>query len=216
MRSRPIVYAIAALLALPVAGLARGGWATITVETLPEYLVVGDSVDLAFTVRQHGMTPSHAMQPTVTATSGNTVLQAAATRDDAPGRYSARVAVPSTGNWTVEVRTNASQYFGTRLLPIRAVARGSIPAAQSAEERGRHLFVAKACAYCHVHTAIEEGATYPYAPVLSGRVFTGAYLTAVMKDPSMAATRSNGSPMPNLGLSDSEIASLVAFLRKGS
>ena len=44
------------LLALPFAA-ALGGWATISVEDLPDYLVAGQPARLTFTVRQHGVEP---------------------------------------------------------------------------------------------------------------------------------------------------------------
>ena len=35
-----------------------GGWATVTVKHIPEYLVVGKPAELRLLVRQHGVSPS--------------------------------------------------------------------------------------------------------------------------------------------------------------
>lgn len=47
---------VAALLALTAPALA-GGWAVITVDTLPGEVHAGETLHLGFTVRQHGRTP---------------------------------------------------------------------------------------------------------------------------------------------------------------
>lgn len=54
------------LLLLPaLAGFAFGGWATVTVEDLPDHVVAGRPVQLEFTVRQHGVEPVRGLEPEV-------------------------------------------------------------------------------------------------------------------------------------------------------
>src|SRR5260370_1060021 len=59
-----------ALVLLAAIAALFGGWAVITVEDLPDYLVAGQPVSLTFTVRQHGVRPLEAVAPTVEARSG--------------------------------------------------------------------------------------------------------------------------------------------------
>src|SRR5205823_14195680 len=44
-----------------------GGWAVVTVDDLPDYVVVGQPVRLSFVVRQHGMRPLDGLRPRVEA-----------------------------------------------------------------------------------------------------------------------------------------------------
>jgi mono/diheme cytochrome c family protein len=71
-------------------------------------------------------------------------------------------------------------------------------------ERGRKLFVAKGCVTCHEQ--IEVG------PKLEGKRFDVGYISGFIANPPSTPTRGGSSPMPNLGLRQREIASLVAFL----
>ena len=53
MKKRSLAFLMSAMV-LPPAAIYFGGWASITVEDLPDYVVTGQPVKLAFTVRQHG------------------------------------------------------------------------------------------------------------------------------------------------------------------
>src|SRR5216117_4585908 len=48
-----------------------GGWAAITVEDLPDYVVARQPLVLSFMVRQHGVRPLSGLNPTVEAKSGS-------------------------------------------------------------------------------------------------------------------------------------------------
>ena len=48
-----------------------GGWAAITVEELPDYVVVDRPVTLTFTVRQHGVTRLSGLRPRIEARAGD-------------------------------------------------------------------------------------------------------------------------------------------------
>lgn len=45
-----------------------GGWATVTVKHMPEYLVVGKPAELRLLVRQHGVSPLDGLTVAVRAT----------------------------------------------------------------------------------------------------------------------------------------------------
>ncbi|HWP36733.1 MAG TPA: hypothetical protein VNL18_04180 [Gemmatimonadales bacterium] len=49
----------------PLLAAHPGGWATITVEDLPEFFMAGQPHDLTFTIRQHGRTPMNDLTPRV-------------------------------------------------------------------------------------------------------------------------------------------------------
>ena len=52
------VLAILALLALAIPALA-GGWAVLTLDSLPREVRAGAGIQLGFVVRQHGKTPTN-------------------------------------------------------------------------------------------------------------------------------------------------------------
>lgn len=78
-------------------------------------------------------------------------------------------------------------------------------------EMGRELFVAKGCMVCHSHVEtnpIREFGT-EIGPDLSRLTASPEYLRLWLKNP--AAAKSTAT-MPNLGLSETEIEALIAFL----
>ena len=62
MLRRPIALLLPALLLIPGAA-SRGGWATVTLDDLPDRIVVGQPLTLSFMVRQHGVTPMKGTRP---------------------------------------------------------------------------------------------------------------------------------------------------------
>ncbi|HWQ13472.1 MAG TPA: c-type cytochrome [Roseiflexaceae bacterium] len=114
--------------------------------------------------------------------------------------------------------------LGLALLVAPALAGTSPappPAAAPAVDRvaqGRALFMAKGCAQCHSHAQIQRSGQFMGAygaggaPDLTNRPLTPEYLRTWLKDPSAVRP---GTEMPNLGLKEVEIESLIAFLRAG-
>src|SRR5436309_965900 len=106
--------------------------------------------------------------------------------------------------------------LGLALLLVSALP-GRTSSAPGDAERGKVLFLAKGCAACHVNGKIagrtgEYAFGYPNpgpAPDLTGYTNDPALLRRWLRDP--AAVKA-GTAMPNLGLSDDEIADLIAFL----
>lgn len=205
---------LAALL-VPVAAFTFGGWAVVTVDDLPDYVVAGKPVDLAFTVRQHGMTLLGDLSPKVTLKSGSTESTVAAHSAGMKGRYVAAVTAPSAGEWSVRIQSGFGPSENT-LLPVRAIAAGAQPPRPLADiDRGHRLFFAKGCVTCHVRGS--EGTDgIKVGPDLTGRKYPPDYVAKFLDDPdksplSRQATTNNWR-MPKLELREREIASLVAFL----
>jgi mono/diheme cytochrome c family protein len=196
---------------------AAGGWASITVDDLPDYVVARRPVTLTFTIRQHGVRPLTGLSPTVEARMGNLTATAAATPLGEPGggRYSAALTVADTGEWTITINSG----FGNsraRLAPIRAIAAGAAALGPLADaERGRRLFLAKGCATCHAYKGLSEN-SIAVGPELTEMRLAPEFLTRFLADPAaVIPPKPNGYGMPNLGLKPAEIAALVAFLNGG-
>ena len=200
----PIRSAIAAL-ALPGLMSHAGGWAVITVDNLPEYAVAGKPLEFSYVVRQHGQTPLDKLRGAVEARlDGQPTITVPALAVAKPGGYGAKIVLPKPGEWTVTIRSG----FGNsdvKLLPIPVVAQGaSLTRTISDTERGERLFSSKGCITCHVQIQV--------GPRLDGKRFDPTYIARFLADPSIAPPQPNGDKMPNLGLQQREIASLVAYL----
>jgi cytochrome c oxidase subunit 2 len=86
-----------------------------------------------------------------------------------------------------------------------------VASAESQVELGRKLFIAKGCMLCHSHAEtnnIREFGT-DMGPNLTNLSASPEYLRLWLKDPSAAKSTAR---MPALGLSDSEIDALIAFI----
>jgi cbb3-type cytochrome c oxidase subunit III len=189
-----------------------GGWAVITVEDLPDQVVVGQPVTLDFTVRQHGRTLLSDLNARVVAAAGGERVSATAQPGSSAGRYRATITLPHTGAWSLTIFSGFGNNNVT-LMPLPAVNPGQPAATIAADERGRRLFVAKGCLTCHVHPEVPGSGLVQVGPDLTGRRFTGDYLQRFLADPNIAATRGpNGFAMPDLGLAPREIAALAAFI----
>jgi mono/diheme cytochrome c family protein len=107
-----------ALLAVGVAIPAfAGGWAVVTLDSLPQGVAPGAAFTIGFTVRQHGVTPLSNLDPApqVTAKNAQTgeVVRSTATDDGPRGHYAARLALPSSGEWGWGI-----QAFGGQQQPM--------------------------------------------------------------------------------------------------
>jgi mono/diheme cytochrome c family protein len=197
-----------------VAAIRLGGWAVVTVENPPEYLVAGKPLDVDFTVRQHGVTLLRDLKPSIEAKSGMRHVEGTAWPLQRTGGYRATITVPQPGEWQLTINSG----FGrsrTMLLPLRAIESTARPPAPLQEpERGRLLFAAKGCVTCHVHGGVDiTGDMAGAGPDLTGRRFPAAYLEQFLADPSIKPpTVTNGVRMPNLALKRTDIASLIAFI----
>jgi hypothetical protein len=131
------------LLALAQPALA-GGWAVVTLDTVPQAPHVGQQLMLGFMVRQHGVTPIDGaygvstLQPVLTArnrATGQTV-QAMARKDGGlVGHFVVDVTFPAAGawDWGIEPAPFEATQLGTlTVLP-------ALPAGQADDQAGRVL-----------------------------------------------------------------------------
>jgi cytochrome c551/c552 len=200
-----------ALALTTIAAVRMGGWAVVSVDTVPDYIEVGKPVALSFTVRQHAVSLLSDLNPTVTATAGRRQVVAKTTR--ASGGYRSELTVPEAGNWQVKIASGFGKSSGT-LLPIRAIAAGAQPpVALSDVERGGVLFAAKGCVTCHVVGQIDiKGELADFGGDLTTRRFAAAYLADFLKDPSIKPATQGKSQMPKPDLRSTDIAPLIAFI----
>jgi mono/diheme cytochrome c family protein len=186
-----------------------GGWAVTTITRLPDYVVVGQPVRLEFAVRQHGHTLISDLSAVVEARLGGTVAKAVAhPTPGQPGRYSADLVIPSSGNWTLVISHGFGPTAGISLPAVTSPSQA--PRALAAAEQGFRLFAAKGCASCHADRALPLLGPSSYGPELTGRRYPVEFLAAKLAQPIPCA---EGQPcMPVLGIRAEEIEPLAAFL----
>jgi len=211
-RAVSLTLALVLTVAVPPAVVAlMGGWATITVEDLPDYAVAGEPLNLRFTIRQHGEELMSDLRPTVEAKSG-LVGASAVARPSSKGVYVATITPPDAGEWTVTIHSGLGTSKLT-LLPIQAIPRGAaVPPPLSDPDRGRRLFVAKGCVGCHMRNEAGLAMGESIGPELTGKRYQADFLRRFLTDPAANPTRTGTFRMPNLALKPAEIASLVAFI----
>jgi cytochrome c2 len=192
-----------ALVLLMGGGLAMGGWATISVKDVPDYLVAGQATNLAFKVQQHGVEPLNGLRPTIVARSGSLSTTADA-KQTGTSEYAAALTLTQPGDWTITINSGFGRSQLT-LLPIRVAAAGQQPVALTDAQRGERLFTAKGCTTCHVE--------FDIAPKLAGRSFAPDYLKRWLTDPQAVKP---GAKMPNPELKPAEIAALTTFLNQSA
>ena len=197
-----------ALLLLPVIGSYAGGWAVVTVDDLPDYVVAGTPVTLSWRVRQHGFELHPGLQGNVVAwMPGQARVDAGAAPGRERGQYTATFTLPAAGEWSIVINSGFGNSNAT-LEPLPVLPAGSRTGPALTESaRGRRLFAAKGCVTCHVANQV--------GPNLAGRRYTTEYLSQWLANPVRPGAPSNGPKMPNLGLAPREIAALVAFINTG-
>jgi mono/diheme cytochrome c family protein len=191
-------------LLLPVFMSHAGGWAVVTVDSLPDYVEAGKVVTLTYMVRQHGVEPHRDLTGRIEATSGRLTARGVVVAGQRPGQYRASITLPSAGDWSITLRSGFPRADVT-IAALPAIAPGaSLTRTITDAERGERLFAAKGCVTCHVQ--IDVG------PRLEGRRFDPAYISGFIANPPRTPTQRGRPAMPNLGLEQREIASLVAYL----
>ena len=205
MTVRSSRFALPALLVLP---FLYGGWASITVEDLPDYAVVRQPLNLTFNVRQHGFTKLSDLEPRIEARGAGTTTAAVAVRGKEEGQYTARLVLPQTGEWTITIHSGFGNSRVT-LVPMQVIAASAQPPVLAAADKGRRLFVAKGCVTCHLHRDVSGSGVVAVGPELSERRLAAEYLQRFLADPSITG---NANRMPNLNLTQPEIVALIAFL----
>jgi mono/diheme cytochrome c family protein len=197
-----------------VAVMNAGGWAVITVDDLPLRADAGKPMALTFTVRQHGVTPTSGLKPSIVAASGGTRFETAAAATPKEGQYAAAITLPSAGQW---VLTIDSAFLGSKLtlLPVSVAQPGAAAPASIPADRGRQLFVAKGCVTCHQSDVGSSNVSMAVGPLLVPGKYQDDYLGRILANPTaMLPARQDGLKMPDLDLQPADISALVAFINK--
>lgn len=204
-----------------LAGLAAmGGWAVVTVQDLPEYFVAGRPYTIEFKIRQHGRDLLNNLEPELLLSTsaprfgglldGANEQRITATARPGQGTYAATFTAPASGPLYLTIKSG----FGAsnlRLYPAPVIVAGATPPAMSLSDRGSVLFVAKGCNACHTNADLvdrPDNQQIKAGPELGGQRLARDYVIQKMKNPA-------SQTMPDLGLSDAEIAAIAAFLTGG-
>jgi cytochrome c2 len=107
-----------------------GGWATITLDELPGKITAGETVEIGFTVRQHGVNPMADLTPKVIATQIETseTLNVAAEARGKTGHYIAELTFPQPGPWEWSIQA----FTMDQPMPSLTVASAPVEVRQSA------------------------------------------------------------------------------------
>ena len=196
------------------AGLAAhyGGWATVTVENLPDRLVSGQPYNMTFSVRAHGDELLADLSPRIDLTSGEQRMVARAVKTNRRGFYTATLDVPRAGDWSATIHTGFRD-SKLKLMPIAVVPAKAAhrTVALTQPERGQRLFIAKGCVMCHENARAGTAQGYKIGPDLTHTRFATEYLKQFLADPSIKPPTTE-MRMPNLELKPAEIDALVAFI----
>jgi len=121
--------------------------------------------------------------------------------------YAATFTAPATGPLYLTIKSS----FGAsnlRLYPAPIIAAGATAPTVSLVDRGRALFVAKGCNACHTNGDLvdrPDNQQIKAGPELGGHRLARDYVIQKMKSPA-------SETMPDLGLSEAEVAAIATFL----
>ena len=114
-----------------------GGWAVITLDSLPTGVIAGEPFTVGFTVLQHGRTPMADIEPAIIATSsGNGQVIVVAEPDGKPGHYAATLTFPTEGDWewTIQAFTMEQKMPALSVAaPLAASANATVVNAEPVE-----------------------------------------------------------------------------------
>lgn len=215
-----ILKAVGAVTAAAAAGaMTMGGWAVVTVKDMPEYFVAGQEYTIEFQVRQHGRELLSQLAPRLVVSSserrlgglmsGKDETTVPAVARSAEGTYAATFTAPSVERVFLTIKSG----FGNSELrlyaqPVVAASASASRPPMAAADRGRVLFVAKGCNSCHANTDLTnrpDNQEIAMGPALGGRRLARQYVVQKLTKPASEA-------MPDLGLTQAEVAALAAFL----
>jgi hypothetical protein len=95
-----------------------GGWATISIEKLPDKVVTGQPLDLVFVVKQHGVTPMSGLKPTLEVKGAGAVARVEASAGKEKGQYKATVVLAQAGSYFITIHSG----FGESRLTLPAIS----------------------------------------------------------------------------------------------
>ena len=122
----PLGLALAAGL---TAFMPMGGWATITADPRPDSVVIGQTLDVGFLVKQHGVKPMNGLKPRLEATAeGQKTVRASAKAAKGDGRYAAQLSFPAAAEWYITIHSgfgdSKTTLSGLKVVPAPAVSAG--------------------------------------------------------------------------------------------
>lgn len=117
-----------------------GGWAVVTLDSLPATVRAGEPLTLGFMVRQHGETPTNSVKPYLSAKNQSTgeAVRFDARQNGPVGHFLVDVRFPADGTWTWSVTPapfEATEFGTLTVLPAMGKTQGetqSAPIAQPA------------------------------------------------------------------------------------
>jgi hypothetical protein len=110
--------ALSLLVAAPATRASFGGWATISIEKVPDKVITGQPLDLVFVVKQHGVTPLSGLKPVLEVKGAGTVARVDATPGKEKGQYKATVVLAQAGSYFITIHSG----FGETRLTLPAIS----------------------------------------------------------------------------------------------
>ena len=110
--------ALSLLVAAPSTPASFGGWATISVEKVPDKVVTGQPLDLVFVVKQHGKSPMSGLKPTLEVKGAGTVSRVDAEPGKEKGQYKATIVLAQAGSYFITIHSG----FGESRLTLPAIS----------------------------------------------------------------------------------------------
>jgi hypothetical protein len=210
LQSRRFMFA-AVLLVAAAGVLNAGGWVVVTLDTVPDHVMVGNPIALTYAVRQHGSRLTSGLAGRIEARAGRQVVEARPLAVS-EGRYAATLTLPTAGTWTIRIESGFGGQFDAATFSLPAIVEGAHAPHLSDAERGQRLFTAKGCVTCHAHPAF-KAPNVSAGPALGTAKRQPEYLKKFLARPPQSEPFATGrGPMPDLKLGEMEIASLVAFI----
>ena len=170
------------------------------------------TIRLTFVVRDITGKPYDYGTPNIIAESEGEVLAVPVARTGNAGEHAADLVFSQPGNWSIRFNafSDSSEWESSTIPQLAVIAPGSpAPPTLSQAALGERLYQAKDCTHCHSPSDKRFG---PY-PLI--RRYPDARLEKFLADPKSTASRDSETyivEMPNLDLTQSEIAALVAYL----
>ena len=194
---------IVALLAVGAAiPAAAGGWAVVTLDSLPEGVVPGVDFTVGFTVRQHGVTLLSDLNPAPVVTAKHTesseVVRSIAAAQGGPGHYTAQLSLPSPGEWYWGILAFGPE---AQSMPPLVVSPAEVSTASEPASRPTVLAVmAAGLALLGIGLALRRqyavsGLTIILAAVLAGAFFAGVELSPSVAEANPVAAMDEGAAL---------------------
>jgi mono/diheme cytochrome c family protein len=211
------------LLSTVAAGPHVGGGTLISMDEVPDYFVVGQPVTLSFTARQHGQFVGLNAYGFIGANGAELTVERYG--DQFSAKYTPKQPGPVSVSLQVGQNSTVGQGDARRqaiivsraldLIPIEAINAGHAPPALAPAERGRRLFVAKGCASCHHHSAVERSGG---GIDLTGRTYGYNWLASLINDPYsvLPPRQSEFGGMPPFNMPYEDVEAIGAFLRQSA